>query len=161
MTVASLVSSRLAISIAERNTTSSRCCTKKSAARSSAGDSPARAAEMRSSRLESVLVPLRGCSRPWLLAVVFTSPPVRNCSVYCEGSQGRKRRGGARSENTMDTLPTIELSGSHREVGRQHGEAARAQIRDSIAYYRESFKKITGLEWSEIKQNAPRWVDPI
>src|SRR5438034_7560721 len=61
----------------------------------------------------------------------------------------------------MDTLPTIELSGSQREGGRQHGEAARAQIRDSIAYYRESFKKITGLEWSEIKRNAPRWVDPI
>ena len=58
-------------------------------------------------------------------------------------------------------LPTIELSGSHREIGRQHGEAARAQIRDSIAYYRESFKKITGLEWGEIKRNAPRWVDPI
>src|SRR5207302_10543763 len=58
-------------------------------------------------------------------------------------------------------LPTIELSGSHREIGRQHGEAARAQIRDSIAYYRESFKKITGLEWTEIKKNAPRWVAPI
>ena len=58
-------------------------------------------------------------------------------------------------------LPTIELSGSHREIGRQHGESARTQIRDSIAYYRESFKKITGLEWSEIKRNAPRWVDPI
>lgn len=61
----------------------------------------------------------------------------------------------------MESLPTVELSGSHREVGRQHGEAARAQIRDSIAYYRESFKQITGLEWSEIKRNAPRWVDPI
>jgi len=61
----------------------------------------------------------------------------------------------------MESLPTIELTGSHREVGRQHGEAARAQIRDSIAYYRESFKQITGLEWSEIKRNAPRWVDPI
>src|SRR5437762_7132014 len=58
-------------------------------------------------------------------------------------------------------LPTIELSGSHREIGRQHGEAARAQILDSIGYYRESFKKITGLEWTEIKRNAPRWIAPI
>src|SRR2546428_6708133 len=58
-------------------------------------------------------------------------------------------------------LPTIELSGNHREIGRQHGESARSQIRDSIAYYRESFKKITGLEWTEIKKNAPRWVAPI
>lgn len=61
----------------------------------------------------------------------------------------------------MTTLPTIDLSGTHREIGRQHGEAAREQIRDSIAYYRESFKRITGLEWSEIKRNAPRWVAPI
>src|SRR6266480_3140200 len=58
-------------------------------------------------------------------------------------------------------LPTIELSGSHREIGRQHGESARTQIRDSIAYYRESFKKITGLDWTDIKKNAPRWVAPI
>ena len=59
------------------------------------------------------------------------------------------------------SLPTIDLSGTHREVGRQHGEAAKSQIRDSIGYYRESFKKITGLEWAEIKRNAPRWVPPI
>src|SRR5258708_21261590 len=70
----------------------------------------------------------------------------------------------AKEHGTMDapkSLPTIDLSGTHREVGRQHGEAARSQIRDSIGYYRESFKKVTGLEWSEIKRNAPRWVPPI
>ena len=59
------------------------------------------------------------------------------------------------------TLQTIELSGTRREIGRQHGEGARSQIRDSIAYYRESFKRITGLEWAEIKKNASRWVAPI
>jgi isopenicillin-N N-acyltransferase-like protein len=58
-------------------------------------------------------------------------------------------------------LQTIELSGTRREIGRQHGEGARSQIRDSIGYYRESFKRITGLEWAEIKKNAPRWVAPI
>ena len=58
-------------------------------------------------------------------------------------------------------LPTIEISGTRRELGRQHGEAARSQIGDSIGYYRESFKRITGLEWSEIKRQAPRWVAPI
>jgi isopenicillin-N N-acyltransferase like protein len=57
--------------------------------------------------------------------------------------------------------PTIEISGTRRELGRQHGEAARSQIGDSIGYYRESFKRITGLEWSEIKRQAPRWVAPI
>ena len=61
----------------------------------------------------------------------------------------------------MDALQTIAVSGTRREIGRQHGEAARAQIRDSIGYYRESFKRITGLEWSEIKKNAPRWVPPV
>ena len=58
-------------------------------------------------------------------------------------------------------LPTIEISGDRPELGRQHGEAARSQIRDSIGYYRESFKRTTGLEWSEIRRNAPRWVPPI
>jgi len=58
-------------------------------------------------------------------------------------------------------LSTIEIRGERRDLGRQHGEAARGQIRDSIGYYRESFKRITGLEWSEIKKNAPRWVPPV
>src|SRR3989454_5644680 len=58
-------------------------------------------------------------------------------------------------------LPTIEISGDRPELGRQHGEAARSQIRESIGYYRESFKRITGLEWAEIRRNAPRWVPPI
>ena len=55
------------------------------------------------------------------------------------------------------TLPTIELTGTHREVGRQHGEAAREQIRDSIAYYRESFKKITGLEGNATFRIFGKW----
>ena len=62
---------------------------------------------------------------------------------------------------SVDELPTFEISGDRRELGRQYGEAARAQIRDSIAYYQQSFKRITGLEWSEIRRNAPRWVSPI
>src|SRR6266513_5105490 len=72
------------------------------------------------------------------------------------------RRAARAKEHEMESaLPRIELSGSHRDIGRQHGEAARTQIRDSIAYYRDSFKKITGLEWSEIKHNAGRWLAPI
>src|SRR5947208_4486238 len=58
-------------------------------------------------------------------------------------------------------LPTIEISGDRPGLGRQHGEAARGQIRDSIGYYRESFKRITGLEWAQIRSNAPRWLQPI
>jgi len=58
-------------------------------------------------------------------------------------------------------LSTIEIRGERRDLGRQHGEAARGQIRDSIGYYRESFKRITGLEWAQIRSNAPRWLQPI
>src|SRR5207249_1408980 len=58
-------------------------------------------------------------------------------------------------------IPTIEVSGDRRELGRQHGEAAREQIRESIAYYQQSVKRITGLDWTEIRRNAPRWVAPV
>ena len=62
--------------------------------------------------------------------------------------------------NEVD-LPTIEITGDRRELGRQHGEAARAQIRESIDFYRGSFKRVTGLEWTAIRHNAHRWVKPI
>jgi len=55
-------------------------------------------------------------------------------------------------------LPTIEISGTRRELGRQHGEAAREQIRDSIAFYRQSFQRASGLTWDEITAQAPRWA---
>ena len=57
-------------------------------------------------------------------------------------------------------LPVIEVSGDRRQIGRQHGEAARSQIKASIAFYRQSFKRASGLGWDEILQQAPRW-DPI
>lgn len=55
-------------------------------------------------------------------------------------------------------LPVIEVSGDRREVGRQHGEAARAQILTSIAFYQQSFKRASGLTWDEILEQAPRWT---
>src|SRR5438445_1970226 len=55
-------------------------------------------------------------------------------------------------------LPVIEVSGDRREIGRQHGEAARARIRTSIGFYQQSFKKASGLSWDEILQQAPRWT---
>src|SRR5213592_2495292 len=55
-------------------------------------------------------------------------------------------------------LPVIEVRGDRREVGRQHGEAARRQIRSSIAFYQQSFKRATGLTWDEILEQAPRWT---
>jgi len=59
------------------------------------------------------------------------------------------------------SLPTFDLSGTGRDIGRQHGEAARAQIKDSVAFYKESFKKASGLAWPEILELAPRWVPDI
>src|SRR5438477_12905504 len=73
--------------------------------------------------------------------------------------RSRIKRGD--SMGTALELPTIEVSGGRRDVGRQHGEAARSQIRASIGYYRESFKRITGLEWADFRRGAPRWVPPI
>src|SRR5258706_1658610 len=58
-------------------------------------------------------------------------------------------------------IPTFDLSGTGREIGRRHGEAARAQIKDSVAFYKESFKKNAGLDWSQILELAPRWVPDI
>src|SRR6266542_6632903 len=55
-------------------------------------------------------------------------------------------------------LPVIEVSGDRREIGRQHGEAARSQIRSSIGFYQQSFKRASGLGWDEILQQAPRWT---
>ncbi len=62
---------------------------------------------------------------------------------------------------TMTELPTIDISGDRRELGRQHGEAARDQIRSSIEYYQRSFQRITGLGWEAIRRNAPRWVPHV
>src|SRR3989442_10873572 len=73
----------------------------------------------------------------------------------------RRDSSGGGAMDTGAALPTIEISGDRRELCRQHGEAARSQIRDSIGYHRESFKRITGLEWSELPRNAPRWLSPI
>jgi isopenicillin-N N-acyltransferase-like protein len=42
-------------------------------------------------------------------------------------------------------LPVIEVSGDRREVGRQHGEAAREQIRTSIAFYQGA-----GIKYEEV-----------
>ena len=57
-------------------------------------------------------------------------------------------------------LPTYEISGTRRELGRQHGEAAREQIRGSVAFYQESFERTAGLKWAEILRQVPRW-DPL
>ncbi|MEV6849652.1 C45 family peptidase [Actinoplanes sp. NPDC051411] len=57
----------------------------------------------------------------------------------------------------MRTIPLIETTGSPRERGRQHGEAAREEIGRSLAYYREAFGVATGLDWAGVVAKARRW----
>jgi isopenicillin-N N-acyltransferase-like protein len=59
------------------------------------------------------------------------------------------------------TLPFIEISGEPRERGRQYGEAAREQIRRSMAFYRDAYSRAAKLSWDEVLERAPRWVPLI
>lgn len=55
-------------------------------------------------------------------------------------------------------IPLIEVSSPDpRERGRQYGEAARAQIELSVAYYREGFERSAGLPWDTVLEQVPRW----
>jgi isopenicillin-N N-acyltransferase-like protein len=59
-------------------------------------------------------------------------------------------------------LLTIDLTAAGpRERGRQYGEAARAPIARSVAFYAESTARKTGLSWPEILDRAPAWVPVI
>jgi isopenicillin-N N-acyltransferase-like protein len=54
-------------------------------------------------------------------------------------------------------IPLIEVSGPPRERGRAYGEAARAEIAMSLAYYREAFAVSPGLAWPEVCGRARAW----
>ena len=58
-------------------------------------------------------------------------------------------------------IPLIEISGPPLERGRQHGEAARTQIRTAIEFYRESFERTAGLRWPDVQERVHRWVPLI
>lgn len=55
----------------------------------------------------------------------------------------------------------VEIEGGPRERGLAYGEAARAEIRSSIAYYREAFQLSSGLEWTDVQASARRWRAPV
>jgi len=44
----------------------------------------------------------------------------------------------------------VDLKGSSREIGVQHGQALRAQITSQIAFYGEMFKERCNLEWPQV-----------
>ena len=53
-------------------------------------------------------------------------------------------------------LPLIEARGTHREIGRQVGEAAREPIRRSVAYYEEHIEWLAGMPFAAAEARALR-----
>ena len=58
---------------------------------------------------------------------------------------------------TARALPLIEISGTPAERGHAYGEAARAEIGRSVAYYRQAFASSSGLSWPQVLDRAQTW----
>ena len=52
----------------------------------------------------------------------------------------------------------VECRGSPYEIGYQHGQAAQQQVKGSILFYRDLFFKTTKLSWSQVEQEACRFL---
>ncbi|WP_017592065.1 C45 family autoproteolytic acyltransferase/hydolase [Nocardiopsis potens] len=62
---------------------------------------------------------------------------------------------------TLSTgLPLIEVSGTPRERGRAHGEAAWDRIAAALAFYEQAFAQQTGLSWDGVLDRARGWLGP-
>ncbi len=70
------------------------------------------------------------------------------------------------------SLPLIEARGTHREIGRQVGEAGREPIRRSVAYYEEHIEWLAGMSFAAAEARAlpllrhaerelPQYVDEL
>jgi isopenicillin-N N-acyltransferase-like protein len=59
------------------------------------------------------------------------------------------------------SVPLIEVSGDARQRGTAYGEAARAEIRGSVDYYRDAFALSSGLDWPDVLAAARQWREPI
>ena len=57
-------------------------------------------------------------------------------------------------------FPLIDLSGSPRERGRQHGKAATDRLKRGVKMYAESLLK-TGVDWKELERRAEAMVPAI
>ncbi len=55
------------------------------------------------------------------------------------------------------SVPLIEISGDPRTRGLAYGEAARTEILNSIAYYKEGFAASSGLAWPQVLVAARAW----
>jgi isopenicillin-N N-acyltransferase-like protein len=61
----------------------------------------------------------------------------------------------------MSQFPTVQVSGSPRERGRQYGESARDRVRRSIDAYRDVFAHYAGWDWPKVTAEALRYVEPV
>ena len=64
-------------------------------------------------------------------------------------------------EEAMSEFPTIRVSGSPHERGRQYGEAARDRVRISIDAYRDVFAHYAGWDWAKVTDEALRYAEPV
>lgn len=65
------------------------------------------------------------------------------------------------STNHSKTLPLVRVSGSHREIGRQIGEASSTQVRRSVANARQLIEGAHGslrLDWEGAKIQARKYL---
>ncbi|GAA0518167.1 peptidase C45 [Saccharopolyspora subtropica] len=58
------------------------------------------------------------------------------------------------------TIPFVELRGSARERGRQHGEFARGQIGSALAFYADAIGTATGLCWPQVTERVAGLLEP-
>jgi isopenicillin-N N-acyltransferase like protein len=58
------------------------------------------------------------------------------------------------SRGDRTALPLIEARGTHREIGRQVGEAARERIRRSVSYYEDHIEWLTGMSFAAARELA-------
>lgn len=61
----------------------------------------------------------------------------------------------------MGTFPHVRVEGDHRDRGRQYGEQCRDRVLRSIEAYDEVFAHYAGWRWSEVRDEARRYVEPI
>lgn len=61
----------------------------------------------------------------------------------------------------MQTFPHVRVEGGHRERGRQYGEQSRDRVRRSIEAYDDVFSHYAGWRWSDARDEARRYIEPI
>jgi isopenicillin-N N-acyltransferase like protein len=57
-------------------------------------------------------------------------------------------------DDSRSTLPLIEACGTHREIGRQVGEAASERIKRSLAYHEEHIEWLAGMPFAAAQERS-------